>query len=105
MELNEYQEKAVTTKLGTSTLGYMILALVGEAGEVANKYKKVLRGDTTLTPEVIDDLGSELGDVLWYVACAAELLGMDLDEIATWNLEKLKDRQARGVIKGTGDKR
>jgi hypothetical protein len=47
----------------------------------------------------------ELGDVLWTITRLAEDNGMTLDSIAKANLNKLRDRQERGVLIGTGDKR
>ena len=42
---------------------------------------------------------------MWYVAQLATELGLDLDEIAGLNLEKLRSRQLRGVLAGSGDDR
>jgi len=81
---------------------YPTLGLSGEAGEVANKVKKVMRGDSGADFSCVPD---ELGDVLWYLAAIATDLGVTLEEIANKNIEKLYDRRARGVIKGSGDNR
>jgi NTP pyrophosphatase (non-canonical NTP hydrolase) len=82
------------------------LGLAGEAGEVANKVKKIYRdNDGVLRPDKADEISSELGDVLWYVAAIATDMGVNLQEIAEWNLEKLRDRKKRNVIKGEGDQR
>jgi NTP pyrophosphatase (non-canonical NTP hydrolase) len=43
--------------------------------------------------------------VLWYVAQIATELGLDLNEIAEQNLEKLLSRKQRGVLSGSGDER
>lgn len=86
---------------------YPTLGLVGEAGEVAGKVKKILRdknGDFS-SQEVGDALRDELGDVLWYLAAVADDLGMCLEEIARRNIEKLTSRRERGVIGGSGDNR
>ncbi len=85
-------------------MSYMLLGLCNEAGEVAGKYKKVLRGDVTLD-EVREDLGKELGDVLWYLAGAATMCGLTLGDLAQGNLTKLQDRKERGLIQGNGDNR
>lgn len=97
-------ETAVYPQVG-SNLAYPILGLVGEAGEVANKYKKILRGDSELTEERRSQLIDELGDCLYYFAAVAFELGVSFSELATQNLDKLRSRQERGVLKGTGDNR
>ena len=83
-----------------------VLGLVGETGEVADKIKKVIRDDGgKLSEEKRRDIEKELGDVLWYLANLATELNLSLDEIALKNLEKLQDRQDRGVLRGSGDNR
>jgi len=109
LTIKEYQERAETTYLReeymTETgISYTALGLVGEAGEVANKVKKILRGDYE-AEAIRDDLSKELGDVLWYVAMVAREFNLDLEEIAEANLEKLASRKERGVLKGSGDER
>jgi len=85
---------------------YPTLGLCGEAGEVADKVKKVLRDqEGRFSPEVVAALQLELGDVLWYVAQLATELGLELDQIAQANLDKLASRAARNVIAGSGDTR
>jgi|TARA_R100000750_G_C2322865_1_gene86983 NTP pyrophosphatase (non-canonical NTP hydrolase) len=86
---------------------YTVLGLTGEAGELANKIKKILRKDESILPglEVQEALAYELGDVLWYVNAVADEIGFTLDEIAKMNLEKLESRKEREVIKGDGDSR
>lgn len=103
MDFNEYQKQAFTTaKESSKNLNYMTLGLAGEAGEVANKVKKIIRDGKE--PD-IEDLKSEISDVLWYCAGLATVLGLELNDIAHYNLDKLFDRKARGVIGGSGDKR
>jgi NTP pyrophosphatase (non-canonical NTP hydrolase) len=75
--------------------------LTGEAGEVAEKVKKMVR-DGTLDTE---GLKKELGDVLWYLAALASDLGVTLEEVAAGNVTKLRSRAERGVIGGSGDNR
>jgi len=86
---------------------YGALGLAGEAGEIANKIKKVIRDndgmfDSRLHGEVI---AQELGDVLWYLWYMAEVCGFTLDQVAAMNIQKLQDRKDRGVISGSGDNR
>lgn len=80
------------------------MGLVGEAGELANKLKKHLRDGIPLS-FVKQGMAAELGDVLWYVANLATELGYDLNDIANFNVEKLKSRQERGTLSGSGDVR
>lgn len=105
--LSQYQEQAVQTAVYPEeySVVYPALALGGEAGEVSNKVKKVLRGDYELTPERRDAIGKEIGGVLWYCAALARDLGLDLGDIADQNIAVLQSRQARGTIKGDGDER
>lgn len=106
MDMNDYQAEASTTAHYPHEQGvvYTALGLAGEAGEIANKVKKVIRGDKSVS-EYREDLASELGDVLWYVAMLARELDYSLEDIASMNVAKLKDRQARNTIKGEGDNR
>jgi len=109
MELNDYQNLAMKTAIFPERDGYAYtaLGLAGEAGEIANKVKKFIRDgyDVEELPYKINDLRDELGDVLWYVAAVANVLGTDLETVAKNNLYKLAERQAKGTIKGSGDKR
>jgi NTP pyrophosphatase (non-canonical NTP hydrolase) len=109
MNLNEYQQKSRRTA-AYPTIGqpliYPTLGLVNEAGEVAGKIKKIFRDKGGHISETERQaLKAELGDVLWYLAQLATELGLSLEEIAEHNLEKLLDRQQRGVIGGEGDNR
>lgn len=85
-------------------LEYPTLGLCGEAGEIANKVKKISRDNLSMD-SVRADIASELGDVLWYAAAVASELGVSLQDIAEANLAKLEDRKQRGVIGGSGDNR
>ena len=84
---------------------YTTLGLVGEAGEIAEKVKKVIRDKEGNFEEAKEEIAKELGDVLWYVANLAFELGYDLGDIAAINIQKLVDRQERGKIQGDGDNR
>jgi NTP pyrophosphatase (non-canonical NTP hydrolase) len=108
MELSEYQRLSRRTAEypREAWLVYPALGLAGEAGEVAEHVKKSIRDDggEVLGPRR-EAMAKELGDVLWYLAQLATELGLDLDEIAQANLEKLLSRQQRGVLAGSGDDR
>lgn len=87
-------------------LEYVILGLCGEAGELANKYKKTIRDDGgEMSRERRLALMDEAGDVAWYLARLAFELGTNLDEIMRANAEKLASRKRRGVLGGSGDSR
>lgn len=108
MELSEYQRLSRRTAEypREQWLAYPALGLAGEAGEVAEHAKKAIRDDGgTVSEERRAAMAKELGDVLWYVAQLASELELDLDEIASQNLEKLRSRQRRGVLSGSGDDR
>lgn len=108
LTLNEYQNMAAETNTIKieDMFVYTALGLNGEAGEVADKVKKLIRdkdGERNITDD--HDIVLELGDVLWYVAMMAKYLGYDLEEVAKLNYDKLKSRQNRNKIKGNGDHR
>jgi NTP pyrophosphatase (non-canonical NTP hydrolase) len=87
-------------------LSYSMLGLSNEAGEVLGKMKKIIRDrGGIIDSEAKSDLRSELSDVLWYLADCCSILGLDLGDVAAFNLQKLKDRKERGVLHGDGDKR
>ncbi|MGA2321581.1 MAG: nucleoside triphosphate pyrophosphohydrolase family protein [Solirubrobacteraceae bacterium] len=108
MELSEYQRLSRRTAAypREAWLAYPALGLAGEAGEVAEHAKKAIRDDAgTVSGARRAAMAKELGDVLWYVAQLASELGLELDQIAEANLEKLLSRQRRGVLSGSGDER
>jgi NTP pyrophosphatase (non-canonical NTP hydrolase) len=109
MDFNEYQKIAKGTAdypvLGKSFV-YPALGLAGEAGEVAEKIKKIMRNnDGEVSEEAKLELTKELGDVLWYIAQISTELGVSLDDVVKTNIEKLKSRKERGVIRSQGDNR
>ena len=102
-QLNDYQRAAAKTAIykAEHAVIYPALGLAAEAGEVANKVKKIMR-DGKFDREAIAD---EVGDCLWYIAALCRDLNVNLQDIADNNIKKLKDRQERGVLSGSGDKR
>jgi len=109
LDFNLYQKQARKTavypNLGNNFV-YPTLGLTGEAGEVAEKIKKVLRDKNGLIDKnARRELKKELGDVLWYLANLATEIGLSLEEIARTNLKKLASRKKRGKIHGSGDNR
>jgi len=108
MTLNEYQEHALETAIypAESRIIYPTLGLTGEAGEVADKVKKIIRDNhKEATPEKKAEIMKEIGDVLWYCATLSHDLGYTLDEVAQTNVDKLRSRMERSKITGSGDNR
>ena len=126
--LNLYQRLATGTAIYPeqgSPLGLIYVALkgAGEAGEFAEHVGKAMRddgfaGDETpcqdmelqsrahqLTPERRALLIKEIGDELWYLAAKCNELDITLSEAALINVNKLRDRQTRGTLRGSGDNR
>lgn len=114
MTFDEYGSKAVTTDLykgvpknaGEPAYVDKVLGLTGESGEVAEKFKKILRDQKgVISPKDKKELVKELGDILWYINSMAIYLGTTLEKVAGSNLSKVLDRQKRGVTGGKGDNR
>jgi NTP pyrophosphatase (non-canonical NTP hydrolase) len=120
MNANNYQEKAMTTKMPScDNLIYMLGLLHEEAGELQGKFNKaqrkglivaednqwVWKGTAGELAEFEADCIKELGDVCWAVAGIADTFGYDLADVMQGNLDKLADRHNRGVIDGKGDNR
>ncbi|MGI6278731.1 MAG: nucleoside triphosphate pyrophosphohydrolase family protein [Patescibacteria group bacterium] len=109
MDFDNYQKEAKKTAIypdrGKNFI-YPTLGLVGEAGEIAEKIKKIIRDEKGLvSEEKRKELNKELGDVLWYLANLADELNLSLEEIAKANLTKLASRQKRNCLHGDGDNR
>ena len=132
MELNEYQKRAMATRLPSSNnFSYMMFGLMEEVGELAGKFSKAIRkgiASIGLDAELAEQMESEdvvandvyfldqpeeqreaikkeLGDVMWMVSGLCDQLGWTLEEVCHANLVKLADRQKRGKIDGAGDER
>ena len=107
-DLDLYQKVALTTAIypREQAIIYPTLGLTGEAGEVANKVKKIIRdGSNKNDDSMVSEIKSEIGDCLWYIAVLADDIGCKLSDIANTNLIKLANRKEKGTIRGSGDKR
>ncbi len=109
MNFKEYQKlsrkTAIYPKKGKNFV-YPVLGLVGEAGEVAEKIKKILRDKKGVIDRVAkEELSKELGDVLWYLAQIATEISLSLEDIASLNIKKLHSRKKRGALHGEGNNR
>lgn len=109
MNFNEYQQKARETAIypnKDNNFIYPTLGLVGEAGEVAEKIKKVIRDENgVISEEKRGEIKKELGDVLWYLANLSKELNIELEDVALGNIEKLFSRMERDKLHGDGDNR
>jgi NTP pyrophosphatase (non-canonical NTP hydrolase) len=111
MTFDEYQKIALTTAHQTYTdptlqNSIWAMGIVGEAGEVIEKWKKIIAyKDGKIAHQDTEELKKELGDVIWYIAVLADSLGLSLDEVMSLNVTKLASRKSRGAIKGSGDNR
>lgn len=104
--INNYQMQAREFAIYSERMKivYPALGLAGEAGEVADKVKKIYR-DGRDDERFKGEIAKEIGDVLWYCAALADDLGFTLQQIAEMNIYKLKSRMAQGKIQGDGDNR
>jgi NTP pyrophosphatase (non-canonical NTP hydrolase) len=112
LTFNQYQHRALETAVypGRDDVGgsmYLALGLCGEAGEVAEKIKKMYRDGIAPGTEKVwfSNLQKEVGDVLWYAAMLLHEFEIPFNEAARGNLEKLADRKNRNVLSGSGDNR
>ena len=108
LTFDDYQKEAKKTAIYPKSVGvmYPALGLTGEAGEVANKVKKIVRDGYANSPaDWREQVSHELGAVLWYCAALASALGLSLGRIAKENVNKLSGRQQRGTLGGSGDSR
>lgn len=96
MDFKEYQklaQRTANTEYKADKLENGVLGLNGEAGECVDIFKKYrFQGH----PMDFDKMLDELSDVLWYCAELAAGLGTDLENVARYNIEKLKKRFPEG---------
>lgn len=99
MTFDEYQKEALRTASGLSAscadnlLLNGAMGLCGESGEFIDLLKKATFQGHELDK---DHLAKELGDILWYLAVAAEGLGYKLSDVAEMNKAKLRARYPDG---------
>ena len=109
MTFNEYQLKAKETAIfpdEENRFIYATLGMMGEAGEVSEKIKKIWRDKgKVISDSDREEVKKELGDVLWYMSQLALEVGIDFDDVATNNINKLQSRLERNVLHGSGDSR
>jgi len=97
MNFNEYQLAAMrTAKVEedplVDNLVHASLGLATETGEFTSTVKRMARYGKEYTAELRGHLCEELGDTMWYIALAAQALGVTMEELADNNIAKLKLR-------------
>lgn len=123
MEIAEYQkgcaetaiyrdgvEKAITENIPYLEywlrVDYCAAKMTSEAGEASQEVSKALRDDAgMISAERKERIFKELGDVSWYLAMMCNELGFQLEDVMDYNLTKLRDRQNRGALPGSGSDR
>lgn len=101
---DEYQNRAVTYRVPTSSPEERVFGLLEECGKFAGVFKRLFRGD--YGPDVAGPKAvAELGDILWYIANIATDNGWTLSDLMKANLDKLESRKIRNKIMGSGDER
>lgn len=109
MTFSDYQKQAIKTLVSSDSLmdkTILALGISGEAGEIAEKWKKIVAyHNGEITEGHIRQIEKEIGDVLWYLATFAHSLGISFEDAATHNITKLRSRTQRGTLKGYGDDR
>ncbi len=103
MNFEQYQEAAMSTRLDTADEAYALFGMVGEVGELYGYIAKVIRdGDKDDHQEYVK---KELGDILWFLAAISFDHGLNLQDVAQANVQKLMSRKQRGTLQGSGDDR
>ena len=106
MNFKEYEERAMACMRPDLPLTCKVLGLVGEAGEVAELFKKMHRGDyTESSVKFQTNLPKELGDTMWYILALAKHYDIPMEEIFLANVNKLEGRVVNNTIQGDGDER
>ena len=113
MKMNEFQKQAIDFALYPENIEviYTALGLAGEAGEVCEKIKKIIRSGKDIRTEAKynfvfrGEVAKEIGDCLWYIANICNDFNFNMETIAKMNIDKLEDRRKRGILHGEGDNR
>lgn len=107
MNLNEYQKRVEDTWISNPCdTERIVLGICGEAGEIAELFKKYFRGDYENDyKNFLTSLPKEIGDLQYYIVKLCNEYDLNLEDIIKSNIEKLKSRKHRNKIKGSGDDR
>ncbi|MYB40048.1 hypothetical protein F4X86_01985 [Candidatus Saccharibacteria bacterium] len=109
-DIDTYQQMSADSRLYKGEIKHAVVypafGLAGEVGEFHDKLKKIFRDKRgRISDDDRRDLELELGDIVWYVAVCAEVLGLKMSDILEANLRKCAGRRQRGTVGGSGDDR
>lgn len=109
MNFDDYQRQAMTSAVYPmigNNIVYPVLGVNGEAGEVAEKVKKIIRDKHgAWDDQDRDAIAKEIGDILWYCAALCSEFGLSMTTVAENNIEKLNKRMKNNTLHGEGDDR
>lgn len=106
MELNEYQDRAMSTCMPScNNISYMLLNLWQKSVNFPVSWPRLSERVRWLSVAFDKELQKEAGDILWQFVGVCSVMGWRLENVGVGNLEKLADREQRGVIDGDGDNR
>lgn len=96
MNFQDYQNLARRTQNGKlnscERRMHALHGLASEVGEIHALYQKTFQGHPLNADSVVD----ELGDLLWFAAELADVLGVSLETVAALNICKLQRRYPEG---------
>ena len=109
-DINDYQQLSSANRIYKESIRHAIVypafGLAGEVGEFHDKMKKIFRDKSgQISPEDLEELKLELGDIAYYLAVCADVLGLKMSDVLKANLAKCADRRSRGRVGGEGDHR
>lgn len=109
-DIDSYQNETVSKRLYFPKCDheviYPALGLSGEVGEFQEKIKKVFRDkEGQFSPEDLEALKLELGDIMWNLVSCAQALGFKMSDVLEANIKKCESRRSRGKVQGSGDNR
>lgn len=105
--LNEYQHRAYQNIQDhynqKEEVMHWAIGLGEEAGETLSVIKhRYYAGCYDSDDDMLDDLVNELGDVLWHISALCTVIGIDLEDVAKYNIAKLSNRYPNGKFEKTG---
>lgn len=83
----------------------LAMALIAEAGELVEHFQWLSEAQSVaLPPEKLKDVEDELADVLLYLVCLADRLGVDLADAAMAKISRNETRYPSDKVRGSAKK-